>query len=54
MCSVIVLPDRPSGEWSPESKKKEMTKFGAPSAIEPHVGRAVVVPSPYAHGISRA
>ena len=46
MCSAIVLPDRPSGEWSPESKKKEMTKSGAPSAVEPHSTRAVVVPLP--------
>ena len=46
MCSAIVLLDRPSGEWSPESKKKEMTKSGAPSAVEPHFGRAVVVPLP--------
>ena len=46
MCSAIVLPDRPSGEWSPESKKNEMKKFGAPSVVEPHSGPIVVVPLP--------
>ena len=46
VCAAIVLSVSPSEEWSPESKKKEMTKFGAPSAVEPHVGRVVVVPLP--------
>ena len=39
VCSASVLPDRPSEEWSPESKKREMTKLGTPSAVEPHSGQ---------------
>src|SRR3954466_180696 len=46
VCSAIVLPDRPFGEWSPESKKRKMTKSGAPSVVEPHFWHAVFVPLP--------
>ena len=46
MCSAIVLPDRPSEEWSPETKKREMIKSGAPSVVDPPSGHAMVVPLP--------
>ena len=46
VCAAVELPNRSSEVWSPESKKKEMTKSGAPSAVEPHFWRVVVVPLP--------
>ena len=36
-----------------KKEKKGMTHLGAPDVVEPHSGPVVVVPRPYAHGISR-
>ena len=45
MSSAGLLPDRASGKWSPEDKKKKMmTYLGAPGVVEPHSGPVVVVP----------
>src|SRR3954465_9392871 len=47
ICAAIVLPDRPSEEWSPESKRKLKKGNRQPLVrFKPCFGRAVMVPLP--------
>ena len=46
VCAAIELPNRPSEEWSPESKRK-LKKIGSPwYGLSRIFGRAVMVPLP--------
>ena len=46
VCAAIVLPDKPSEEWSPENKRKLRNRQPL-VRFKPRFGRAVMVPLPF-------